>query len=385
MEKQLSQIIQHISTINAVKNDCKIAGLAFDSRAVKKDFLFFALPGIHVDGNEYILPAIKNGASAIVFQGTIDKKIQQENTQVIFIHVADSRFCMAPIADDFYDSPSKKLVIYGVTGTEGKSTTVFLIWQLLQFLGKKTGFISTVEYSLGGKSIQNPEHQTTPEAPIIQEKLHQMIQNGCTHAVIESSSHGLSPKTNRLGNIFFDAVAFMNVTHEHLEFHGTFEQYRADKANLFRSLNTAIPKMDSETRLPVGVVNLEDESAEYFANATSKEVIGFCIKPVKKIPEKIAIYFEAKNIVSTMGNSRFDLEIKHRNHDGTFSTRFEQKMQINLNGEFNIYNAVAALILVSKTTTTKIEDLAPLAEKLLPVHGRMSVINQGQSFEVIVD
>ena len=268
-----------------------ISNLVFDSREVTKDSLFFALPGIHSNGNNYIPQAIENGANAIVFQGDLEYSLQIKIAKAIakrqieaavydgninyfpvLIKVEDSRFSMAPISDNFYDSPSKKLVVIGVTGTEGKSSTVSFIWQLLRLCGKKAGFISTVEYSFGDEAIPNPEHQTTPEAPIIQHHLNKMLENGCQYAVIESSSHGLSPKTNRLGNVLFDCGVFMNVTLEHLEFHKTFDQYQKDKANLFRSLDihehTKTIAGEIVNVPSFGIVNLEDPSAEYFINST---------------------------------------------------------------------------------------------------------------------
>ena len=173
---------------------------------------------------------------------------------------------MSPIADAFWNSPSRSLVTIGVTGTEGKSTTVWLIYRLLDLAGKKAGFLSTVEYRVADKVLPNPEHQTTPEAITIHAKLAQMLANGLEYAVLESSSHGLSPKTNRLGDIAFDIGIMTNVRHEHLEFHGSWEQYRDDKANLFRRLGAlASEKTISGSRhtLPqFGVVCLDDPSAE---------------------------------------------------------------------------------------------------------------------------
>ena len=161
-----------------------VAGLAFDSREVKNNYLFFALPGTHVNGNKFIAPAIDAGASVIVYQGELEK---EESVQIaravvsralgnmadeqkklsdlvmpVLLKVKDARKAMAPVASDFYGNPSKKLIVIGVTGTEGKSSTVSFIWQLLRLSGKKAGFISTVQYSLGGDAVANPVHSTTP-------------------------------------------------------------------------------------------------------------------------------------------------------------------------------------------------------------------------------
>ena len=125
----------------------------------------------------------------------------------------------------------------GITGTEGKSTTVSLVFQLLRLAGHRAGFISTVEYCAGDEVVSNPEHQTTPEAVTIHARLAEMRDAGCRYAVIESSSHGLSAKTGRLADVLFDVGIMTNVTHEHLEFHGTHERYKSDKANLFRALD----------------------------------------------------------------------------------------------------------------------------------------------------
>ncbi|MBQ5645611.1 MAG: UDP-N-acetylmuramoyl-L-alanyl-D-glutamate--2,6-diaminopimelate ligase [Treponema sp.] len=391
-----------------------ISNLVFDSREVTKDSLFFALPGIHANGNNYIPQAIEKGANAIVFQDELDHELQLKIAKAItkrqieatvyegnvnyfpvLIKVKDSRFAMAPISDYFYDSPSKKLVIIGVTGTEGKSSTVSFIWQLLRLCGKKAGFISTVEYSFGDEAIANPQHQTTPEAPIIQHHLNKMLENGCQYAVIESSSHGLSPKTNRLGNVLFDCGVFMNVTLEHLEFHKTFEQYKKDKANLFRLLDCHDHIKDiagEKLTIPAfGVVNLEDPSAKYFIDSTKKEVYGFTTQgkagkaatnkevDLPEIPENIN-YFEGLNICAEKEGISFDVNI----HEDTDKNKTLQ-LTANLPGAFNAYNIMASIIAVSKLTNLSYQEVASKVKDVAPIKGRMTVIEQNQPFEVIID
>lgn len=391
-----------------------ISNLVFDSREVTKDSLFFALPGIHANGNNYIPQAIEKGANAIVFQDELDHELQLKIAKAItkrqieatvyegnvnyfpvLIKVKDSRFAMAPISDYFYDSPSKKLVIIGVTGTEGKSSTVSFIWQLLRLCGKKAGFISTVEYSFGDEAIANPQHQTTPEAPIIQHHLNKMLENGCQYAVIESSSHGLSPKTNRLGNVLFDCGVFMNVTLEHLEFHKTFDQYKKDKANLFRLLDCHdhIKEIAGEklTIPSFGVVNLEDPSAKYFIDSTKKQVYGFTTQgkagkaatnkevDLPEIPENIN-YFEGLNICAEKEGISFDVNI-HENADKNETLQ----LTANLPGAFNAYNIMASIIAVSKLTNLSYQEVASKVKDVAPIKGRMTVIEQNQPFEVIID
>jgi len=390
MIKKLSQILPDTVPFDG-KNDFTISSLSFDSRSVQTQSIFFALPGIHVHGNTFVARAIEAGAVAIVYEGelpneAIDAAVKAD---VTLIHVEDARFAMSPIAAKFYDNPGTQIGIFGVTGTEGKSTTVFLIWQFLRLLGKKSGFISTVQYSLGGDAIDNSEHQTTPEAPIIQEKLYQMLHNGCEYAVIEASSHGLSPKTNRLGDVTFDGVAMMNVTHEHLEFHGTHEQYKSDKANLFRNLATHNHVKvigGKERHIPCfGAVNLADPAAQYFAKAALLcSIAGFTSSTILSATETLddadnspfagGIY-RIENLVGDEGGANFTL----------CSDSDTIPVRINLPGTFNADNTVAAMLLVAAITETDIKTLVPLAAKLLPVRGRMTAVNKAQPFEVLVD
>lgn len=398
------------SDAGKLSSSINIENLVFDSREVSEGSLFFALPGTHTTGNRFIPQAVEKGARAVVFQDefdfdekkAIDAAVKKSGNQVAFIKVKSSRFAMSPISSAFYDNPSSHLVVYGVTGTEGKSSTVSFIWQLLRLSGIKAGFISTVQYSLGGEAIANPQHQTTPEAPIVQRELYEMLQNGCTHAVVESSSHGLSERTNRLGDVLFDCALFMNVTLEHLEFHGTYEQYKSDKANLFRALDKHEHLKiigGKETKVPsFGIVNLEDPAAAYFASCTKKKVVGFTsegkagkmsgeneneVNPLPLIPDDMP-YLSARNIASARFGLTFSI---HRFEDRSSLGNENRVIHVKapLPGAFNAYNIMAALLAVHGTTGKSLEELAPLVEKLVPVKGRMTVIDRKQPFEVIVD
>ncbi len=340
--------------------DPTVTGLEYDSRKVKKGNLFFALSGLHTDGSLYIDDAISRGAEVIVHEKESPVRV---NNGVVFIQVENSRFAMSPIAASFYDFPSKKMRVVGVTGTEGKSTTVYLIWQLLTLLGKKAGFFSTVQTCTGGNVEWNSEHQTTPEAPVVQRLLREMADNGCEYAVVESSSHGLSPKTNRLGDVDFCAGVLTNITHEHLEFHGTFEQYRDDKANLFR-------KIDS-----FGVINADDKSAAFFAQAAKCKTFSF--SRACKVNADLVI---EKSESGSLGNHYTILD-----NTQTDNKQRRIDLQDNLPGAFNIGNVMAALLVVSNLLETPVSEIAPLAEKLNPVRGRMTTINKGQPFELVID
>jgi len=352
------------------ENDPFITSLEYDSRKVQPGALYFALPGSHTDGHKFIGDAVKNGAAAVVYE----KEPVKKTKGVVYLKVKDSRFSMSPISASYYGFPSHRLLVAGVTGTEGKSTTVYLIWQLLGLLGKKTGFISTVQFSDGGEAQWNPEHQTTPEAPIVQRMLWQMAENGCSCAVVEASSHGLSFKTNRLGDVEFDAAVFTNVAHEHLEFHGTWEKYRDDKANLFRALDHRQTKANISGAgfipEPFGVVNIDDKSAGYFSSATNQKKLSFSVKgrnaDLTMNSIESGAYGSWYNVFIVAEYLRIDIRDR-------------------LPGAFNAGNVMAALLVTSGMTGIPVWEIIPLCPRLVPVRGRMTNINRGQPFEVLVD
>jgi len=356
-----------------------VSSLVYDSRQVQPGSLYFALPGLHVDGHDFIDSAIERGATVVVHQNPLTSY----NPGVLYVRVRDSRFAMSPISDAFFDYPSKNLVVIGVTGTEGKSTTVFLIYQLLILSGKRAGFISTVQYRTGDTEEWNPEHQTTPEAPTIHGALRAMVDHGMEYAVVESSSHGLSPRTNRLGDVRFDVAVMTNVTHEHLEFHGTWEQYRDDKANLFRSLDLwshekqlhslkGLPEGEGGTlRLPsFAVANADDPSIAYFSAATERRTYTYSVRGAEAD-------ISVKSLESTARGNQYEVRLR--------STGDVVQIQDNLPGSFNVGNVIAALLAVSRLLNLPAVDFVSLIGQLRPVRGRMTVIDRGQPFEVVVD
>ena len=380
--KSIAECIKVIEVVNCFGNDKSlINSVEYDSRKVraysyddktglKKGAAFFALPGIHTDGKKFINSAIENGGVCIFYEGDLNNHSCDE---ICFVQVNDVRKTMSKVSALLYDEPSRTLGVIGVTGTEGKSSTVSFIFQLLNLCGKKAGFFSTVEYSIDGNVIPNPEHQTTPESNIVQLRLAQMRDSGCGYAVVEASSHGLSPRTARLEDVIFDAGVFMNVTQEHLEFHGTIEQYRYDKANLFRALDKNPGK-----GFPIfGIVNYEDPSAPYFMEATQKNVYPFSteLKDLKKIEEYKGLF--AKDIEESSSGIKFTL--------CDFSSRKEYGCELKLAGIFNVKNILASILAVQRITGL---DIACIIEKLplvKPVKGRMMLIDEGQDFEVLID
>ena len=349
-----------------------VTALEYDSRRAGPGSLYFALPGLHADGHEFIAGAVKRGAVAVVHE----KELAEYREGVLYIRVKDSRFSMSSVADSYYGFPSRHMGIVGVTGTEGKSTTVYLIYQLLRLLGKKAGFVSTVMQGDGREDRWNSEHQTTPEAVTTHRLLADMYRNGAEFAVLESSSHGLSKRTNRLGDVDFDVGVMTNVTHEHLEFHGTWEQYRSDKAELFRALDSSPSTHRKQCAAgdfsvpSFGVVNADDPSAAFFAAATKHRTYSFSTRGAEAD-------LSVRLIESGAGGNWYEVFVE--------STGSVITLRDQLPGAFNAGNVLAALLVVSGLLSLGIEELALLVPYLKPVRGRMTAIHRGQPFEVLVD
>ncbi|MCF6335882.1 MAG: UDP-N-acetylmuramyl-tripeptide synthetase, partial [Spirochaetales bacterium] len=225
--------------------------------------------------------------------------------------------------------------------------------------GFKTGFISTVQFDNGTGPVKNHYRQSTPEATETHKILDEMVRNGCTHAVIEATSHGLSKINNRLGDVSFDGGVYTNITHEHLEFHKTLDRYIDDKANLFRSLNV---------QTGFGIVNRDDPYWKRFSKASDSEISSYSIRDNKSDMQAVDIKGSGKTA---------SFKVKYRGS--------KYSVKLNLPRIFNVENATAALISAVKLTNLDIERFLPFMEKLTPAEGRMISVDLGQNFEVLVD
>ena len=236
--------------------DVVVKGISIDSRAVQPGQLFVAMTGGTADGHNYIQKAIDNGAVAVVGEKDM------AGISVPYIRLENTRQALTWMAGAFHDWPGRKLAVIGVTGTDGKTTTTNLLYQILLAADIKAGMISTVNAVIGGEVLDTGFHVTTPDAHDVQRYLARMVEAGLTHVVLETTSHGWSQ--HRVDACEFDIGVVTNITHEHMNEHGTFENYRAAKARLFSSLEITLPKPQGNPRL--GVINRDDPKSFDFLN-----------------------------------------------------------------------------------------------------------------------
>mgnify|MGYP006277060701 CR=1 FL=1 len=346
------------------ERDPLISRIVYDSRTAEPGSLFVALPGVHVDGHAYIPDAITRGADAVV----CERRPDSLPDSIPVIRVSDARAAMSALSARMYDQPSRAVPVIGVTGTDGKSSTTYLIDQLIGLLEDESGFISTALIKRDLKLEKNPFRQSTPEAPEIHGLLREMIENGKRLAVVEATSHGLSELTGRLRDVAFHVAVFTNITHEHLEFHGSFERYRSDKANLFRSLDrTRQLKRDSE--FPIfGVVNADDPNAYYFRQATRQQVYSYSVQ------DPSADLYASDLQADIRGTTC----IVHRGREA-------REVRVPLPGPFNVENVLAAVLTVARLLERNPLDVLDVVPMLKPLPGRMQVVSDRLPFVPIVD
>jgi UDP-N-acetylmuramoyl-L-alanyl-D-glutamate--2,6-diaminopimelate ligase len=246
---------------------CQLTGVSYDSRTVQPGHVFVAIKGTHVDGHDYIANAIERGATVVVHQDEVN-----EVTGVEYVRVPDSRVALSPLAAAWYGTPASNIRVVGVTGTKGKTTTSTLCAHVLDADGRRSGLITTAQFKVADRWWDNTTRQTTPEALEVHALLREMVLARCDYAVVEASSHALSPNWNRLGDAQFDVAVFTNVTHEHLDYHGTVEQYRRDKARLFEMLSAPSSHGGVHKQRKLAVVNLDDPHAALYLEAAGPTV-----------------------------------------------------------------------------------------------------------------
>jgi len=266
-----------------------ITGIQYDSRLIQPGDLFAALPGADFDGHHYVDAAIANGAVALLVERAIEATMPR-------IVVPDSRAALAPLAASFYGNPGRELDVIGLTGTDGKTTTSFLVEHILRAAGKRTGLIGTVGIRIGSDRSYSLAHQTTPESNLIQGFLREMVEHGVTHAILEATSHGLA--MHRLDTVPFRIAGVTNMTHEHLEYHGTVERYWRAKAIL-------VERVAADGG--VVVLNADDEgamSAVPYADGAQLLRTSASGQPVEIVASDLDIRAGGTSFAVTIGSER---------------------------------------------------------------------------------
>ncbi len=358
LKQTLRQLLSEIDVINKPKKlDVKLSGIAIDSRQVQQGFCFVALVGGNVDGHSFIPNAIQNGAVAVI--GSQPGLI----LEVPYVQVEDTRHTLGLLSAAFYGHPGRNMCVIGVTGTDGKTTTANLIYEILLSAGLHAGIISTVNAVIDKEEVDTGFHVTTPEAPDVQRYLSRMVAAGLTHVVLEATSHGLAQE--RVTGCEFDIGVVTNITHEHLDYHGNVEAYRAAKSKLFSSLATTAEKTRGNPR--TAILNMDDESYEYLKDIAKFRQYTYGLK-------QPADYY-VQEYTASAGGTSFTVCTPQ----GKFPFRS------SLVGEFNISNCLAAIAATVGGLGISITAAQEGLESLPGVSGRMQLINQGQEFTAIVD
>lgn len=340
----------------------QVRGVSFDSRHVGASSIFVAVPGGRVDGHDYVVAAAALGAVAAIVEKPIPGAALPQ------IVVDDARRALATVAAWWYGDPSRELGVVGITGTDGKTTTSFLAAAVLEAAGISTGVITTAAAKIGSLRVANQEHVTTPEAPQLQRLLRAMVAAGNAAAIVETTSHGLA--LYRVAEIAYDVAIFTNLTHEHLELHGTFEAYREAKLGLFRGLGGAVPAKALTRPWPrVAIVNADDPAAPLFIEAATSG------------GAQVVTYGEASN--ADVRASGVDEQPRSMRID-VATPRWSGPVELLLAGRFNVHNALAAVALGEVLELDPEQVRAGLAA-VAGVPGRMERVDCGQPFGVIVD
>ena len=332
--------------------NASISGIEYDSRRVKPGDAFVAMRGESSDGNNFIDKAISEGAVAVI----TDSASEKPRNGVAWAQVPHGRRALARLSTNFYKRPAERLTSTGITGTNGKSTTAFLIESILNAAGRKCALVGTIEYHVAGKVLPAPH--TTPEALELNRMLADALGQGATETVMEVSSHALDQQ--RVYGIPFDVAVFTNLTRDHLDYHGTMDQYFASKQILFEGCGTEAPR--------AGVINIDDEYGRQLVKMSSKrssETLTYGLASGD---------FHAEKVEMTPRGTRLDL-ITPEGSIPLFSP---------LIGKVNVYNILAAAAAAYARDCDR-EAIARGVESLARVPGRFERVDCKQPFTVVVD
>ena len=341
---KLSELLKDISVVECTANlETDISAICYDSRKATPGSLFVAISGFASDGNRFIPMAVGKGSVAVV---TAKKPV----TDVPYILVENDRLALSLLATNFYDCPAKKMKLIGVTGTNGKTSTTLLLKQVLEkTLGAKVGLIGTVENMVGQEVI--PTERTTPESLELQQLFDRMQRAGCSHVVMEVSSHALT--LDRVGGVRFDVAAFTNLTEDHLDFHKTMDAYCDAKAELFARCDRA-------------VINIDDSYAYRMQEKAACPVIRTSCHVADLYATDVVMEAEGISFTAVAGEKRVPVSLP-------------------IPGKFTVYNALS-VIGIALQLGVSLEDSARALATVYGVKGRMEVVpTPGTPYSVLID
>jgi UDP-N-acetylmuramoyl-L-alanyl-D-glutamate--2,6-diaminopimelate ligase len=354
---QLKTLAAAISVRQVIGSlDRNVESIAYDSRRVQRNGLFVALRGEKTDGHAFIGQAIEKGASAVVAER---EEYPASAGRATCLVVDNSRAALADLAGTFYGFPGRKLRMAAVTGTNGKTTTSFLIKHICENAGLRCGLIGTVRYEIGERIL--PATRTTPESLDLQELLAQIANAGCKAAAMEVSSHAIAQ--NRIHGLEWDVAVFTNLTQDHLDFHGTMENYFEAKAKLFQNLAGQEKK-----RKPVAVINIDDRWGEKLVGMIDRKIA------IATYGMGVRADFRASNYRMEFGGTSFQLDARGKSY----------LVRVPLIGRFNVANSLAALASANALGLNLREAILSLG-KTSQVPGRLQAVPAKRQFQVFVD
>ncbi len=345
---KLSTLVHHLDSMGTYNLcDVEITGITNDSRKVRPGSLYVAIKGYKTDGHNFINKSLECGAQAIVSEErfSLDTKIPQ-------ITVRNTRKALSSLSCCFYNNPSQKINVVGVTGTNGKTTTTFLTKSIIEKAGYETGLIGTINYQIGGKIV--PAQETTPESVELQRLIAEMVAAKMKFAVMEVSSH--SAIQHRIENIKFKTAVLTNITTEHMDYHKTISNYMNAKVELFKDL----------TKDSFAVLNADDEHSKYFSDRTSAKILWYGIKNNADIKAEICR--------ESASNTMIKLKYLQREID----------IKVPFVGLHNVYNALAS-VASAISLGFKLDIIKSGIETAPVVPGRLENVPCDRGFKVVVD
>jgi UDP-N-acetylmuramoyl-L-alanyl-D-glutamate--2,6-diaminopimelate ligase len=337
--------------------DVEITRVTADSRQVIPGAIFVAIRGGTQDGHQYLPQAVINGADILVGEES------DPALGIPYLQVENSRLALAHLAAAWHGYPARKLIMIGVTGTDGKTTTTNLIYKILDTVGFRVGMITSVNAVIGERILETGLHVTTPDALEVQGYLAEMVSAGLTHCVLETTSHGLSQ--HRVSICDFDIGVVTNITHEHLDYHGSFQSYLEAKSLLFSSLLHSHPKPMAPLR--TAILNRDDASFEALRQVTRVREVSYGLTPGADIV--------AENVEASPKGISFVAK----------GPWYQESVHSPLIGDYNVYNCLAAFAATVEGLGIVPEKAAQGISNLDRVAGRMEIIDEGQPFMAIVD